>query len=423
MSSNIDSTALSNEKIKKGWNIGALPAIAFDSDIGFRYGVITNLYNYGDGKFYPRYNHSLYFEWSRTSKGSGTNQLIYDSEALIPSLRITSEASIFTEQALNFYGFNGYNAYYNPDFEKPGTSAYISKVFYRLDRKLTHLKIDIQGNISDRRFRWLAGFSHLNIKINTVDIQNLNKGKSGNDILPNVPLLYDKFVEWGIIDASQKNGGINNMAKAGIIFDTRDNEPNPMRGIWSEVLLLISPSFWGNSKAFSKLAINHREYFTLKKEVLNLAYRLSYQTKINGTMPFYMLPFIYSSNTSTEGLGGSKNLRGVLRDRVVGEDFFYGNIELRWKFLRTYKFKQNFYLALAGFTDFGRVTGKYAVTTSNSEANLYLSKGSPEKWHQTYGLGAYAAMNQNFVAALNYGIPVNKNDGNSGLYIGLNFLF
>ena len=98
------------EKIKKGWTFGALPAIAYESDIGFQYGGVVNFYNYGDGSTYPKYMHSIYLEWSRTTKGSGINQFTYDSEYLIPGIRVTAEASLLTEKALDFYGFNGYES-------------------------------------------------------------------------------------------------------------------------------------------------------------------------------------------------------------------------------------------------------------------------------------------------------------------------
>ena len=45
--------------------MGGVPAIAYDSDIGFKYGALVNLYHYGDGSNYPNYDHSLYMEWSR----------------------------------------------------------------------------------------------------------------------------------------------------------------------------------------------------------------------------------------------------------------------------------------------------------------------------------------------------------------------
>lgn len=46
--------------VKKGFSFGALPAVSYDSDLGFQYGVLSNLYWYGDGSRYPAYDHSLY---------------------------------------------------------------------------------------------------------------------------------------------------------------------------------------------------------------------------------------------------------------------------------------------------------------------------------------------------------------------------
>ena len=107
-----DTTALkSKEKVKTGLNFGALPAVAFDSDIGFQYGLLANLFQYGDGSTYPDYRWSLYAEWSRTTKGSGINQLFFDSKYLLPhQIRITADVSFLTEQTLDFYGFKGYES-------------------------------------------------------------------------------------------------------------------------------------------------------------------------------------------------------------------------------------------------------------------------------------------------------------------------
>lgn len=418
-----DSTQRHKEKTKKGWNFGALPSVAFDSDLGFQYGILTNIYNYGDGSSYPRYKHSIYLEWARTTNGTGKNQLLYDSEYLIPHIRLTAEASYLTDKALDFYGFNGYNAFYNTELVMPGSPAYVSKMYYRLERKSTRIKLDFQGNITDKKLRWLIGYTLFNVKIKSVDIDALNKGRNQNNLLPDTSLLYDNYVAWGIIPQNQKNGGTTNLLKIGIVYDTRDNEPNPMKGIWTEALILTSPSFLGNNFAYSKFVINHRQYFTIHKDILNLACRISYQDKIGGKMPFYMLPFIFSSNQIRDGLGGAKTLRGIARNRVLGEGLLFGNLELRWKFFRRVMFNQNIYLALVGFTDAGMVTRKYDFQTNNPDALKYLNLGDTEKFHQSYGLGFYGAMNQNFVVSVNYGMAVNKNDGTNGLYIGLDFLF
>ena len=68
------------EVTKDGWNFGALPTITYDTDLGFQYGALVDLYNYGDGSRYPKYNHKLYFEVSRFTKGSGINRFYYDSD-------------------------------------------------------------------------------------------------------------------------------------------------------------------------------------------------------------------------------------------------------------------------------------------------------------------------------------------------------
>jgi len=42
------------DRIKSGWNVGGLPVVSFDSDLGFQYGALVNLYHYGDGSRYPQ---------------------------------------------------------------------------------------------------------------------------------------------------------------------------------------------------------------------------------------------------------------------------------------------------------------------------------------------------------------------------------
>lgn len=111
-----DETA--DKDIKTGWNFGLLPVVSYNSDLGFQYGVLTNVYNYGDGKVFPKYYHSIYAEVSRYTKGSGIYRLFYDSEYLIPGIRLTADLSYLPDQALDFFGFNGYNAIYNETWRR-----------------------------------------------------------------------------------------------------------------------------------------------------------------------------------------------------------------------------------------------------------------------------------------------------------------
>jgi hypothetical protein len=414
---------------KTGWNFGALPAITYNTDLGLQYGALVNLFQYGDGAIYPSYYHSIYAEVSRFTKGSGIYRFFYDSKYLIPNIRLTTDLSYLPDQALDFYGFNGYQAVYNKDWENDEHADYKSRMFYNHKRNIFRTKIDFQGKTGIKNVNWSAGIDLLDFKVSTVDIDRLNKGKSEENALPDTATLYDQYVDWGIISEKEKAGGFFTNVKGGIVYDSRDNEPNPMKGIWSEAVVYQS---FNTDFTFTKVALTHRQYFTLVQKYLSFAYRLGYQGIIAGDAPFYLLPYQVSSfaNTSNvDGLGGSKTVRGMVRNRVVGEAVAYGNLELRWKVSHFNFINQNFYLALNPFMDFGQVLKERkilkptsAILPTGETLSDYFKEGK-DGVHITYGCGLHLAMNQNFIIAADLGFPANEQDGKMGLYIGLNFLF
>ncbi len=420
-------TEKNEELVKKNWNFGALPTITFDTDLGFQYGALVNLYDYGNGSRYPKYNQSFYFEVSRFTKGSGINRFYYDSDQLIKGLQTSADLSFLSDQAYDFYGFNGYDAVYQPDWTNQESGSYKTRMFYKYDRKLFRFKVDLQGKISGDHVRWIAGFNLQNFKIAKVNLEKLNKGKSGTDVLPDTIGLYEHYQNWGLISAQEANGGFVPTLKGGIVYDSRDNKPNPMKGIWTEAVLEAAPEFLGAESSFAKLSLIHRQYFTLVPKNLSLGYRLAYQTTVAGHAPFYYQSQVITSvltGALSEGLGGAKTMRGILRNRVMGDGFLYGNLEMRWKVVRFQWIKNNFYLGLNGFTDFGKVTKKIDLSKSTL-ATLppeYFNVGA-EKLHYSYGAGLRIVMNENFVVAADYGMTPNDQDGNSGMYIGLNYLF
>lgn len=420
---------------KDGWNFGALPTITFDTDLGFQYGALVDLYNYGDGGRYPKYDHKFYFEVSRFTKGSGINRFYYDSDKLIPGLQTSLDISYLSDQAYDFFGYNGYDAVVNYGWMDDEDPAYKTRMFYKYDRKMFRIKADLVGKLAGDRLKWTAGFNMLNFKIGLVDIDKLNKGKDDADKLPahsEEPGLYQKYQDWGIISPEEADGGFIPALKAGLVYDSRDNKPNPMKGIWTEAVVEGAPEFLGAETSFAKLSLTHRQYFTIIPEDLSFAYRLNYQTSIGGYTPFYYQTQVVVSElkgATSEGLGGGSNLRGVKRNRVIGDGYFLGNIEARWKFVRFQFINNNFYLGLNGFVDFGQVTKRMKGVENvsqdllnSAEARNYYDPDA-EKLHISYGAGLRIAMNENFIIKVDYGMAADERDGNSGVYIGLNYLF
>ena len=116
---------------------------------------------------------------------------------------------------------------------------------------------------------------------------------------------------------------------------------------------------------------------------------------------------------------GSKSLRGILKNRLVGNSIGFANLEARWKFLRTKLFGQNLYLALNGFVDAGQILMEYG----NDTYERYYGSDDDQGLHISYGGGFRIALNENFIVAVDFGLAADEQDGNSGLYIGLGYLY
>lgn len=428
----IDAQIKDLEKAKKGWNLGILPAIAFDSDLGYQYGGVANLFNYGNGSRYPAYNHSIYIEASKYSKGSGTLRFFYDSDRLIKGLRVTTDISFLTNQLSTFYGFNGYKSIYDKDFLEKGTDDFISRFFYNYDERLFRTKLDLFGKIGESHFMWSTGITYYKYAINEVNLKKINSRKDNNDKVAEFESLHEKYLRWGLISNEEANGGFVTYLKAGIAFDTRDRKSLPTKGLWSELILRTAPDYLSEGDTHTKLSLFHHQYFTLIPNNTFFAYRLNYQTSIfSGKTPYYLQTIMGTSfltGSSSNGLGGNKSIRGILRKRVVGDGYAMTNIELRQIIVRFRKFKQNFYIGSNLFFDCGIITKEIEVSTKNldnvdrQEFDLFYGSDK-ESLHKSVGLGGKFAMNHNFVVSFEYGKALDKRDGNSGLYMTMNYLF
>jgi outer membrane protein assembly factor BamA len=427
------------KEVKPGWKLdGILPAVSFDSNLGFQYGVLFELMNHPDPVANPDLFDHTYTEVSRYTKGSGIYRFMFESNHLIPRVEFISDLSYLPDLANQFYGFNGYESVFNKDWMDDKAADYRSAMFYRFQRDQFRFRTDFLGKLSGDHLKWTAGFTFQNFKIGSVNIDKLNKGRKG-DPLPSVaeePGLFEIYRDsLGLITENEADGGWINTLKAGLVYDTRDNRSNPMKGIWTETGIEIAPKFMGNDWGFSKFYVTHRQYFTLVENDLSLAYRVHYQTTLSGEAPFFYQSQVLTyrlTGQSSEGLGGVSSLRGVLKNRVIGDAFVLANVELRWKPIHFTLLKKESYLGLNLFYDLGKATkgiplpdnlqSRFNTEMSQYNFNDFFNPGA-EKFHHCAGISIMPVWGQNFVVAIDIGKSFNEQDGNIGFAFGLNYLF
>ena len=446
------STTEKKEIVKTGYNFGPLPAVAFDADKGFQLGALLNIYDFGDGSTYPNTRQQWYFEASFFTKGSQQFMVSYDNRFLIPGVRWSTALTVFNDKAMDFYGFNGYMAHYDYEMvalgkDKSNLDYPIYTPKYRINRIAVLFKSDFVGNIWDNKFFWEAGY-HLSYfkqgykNQGALNLDKINKNKAPEKMFPEKEsTIFDMYRRWGLISEEEAWGGLNSTVRLGLLFDTRDKEGAPSRGIWAEAHLMLAPKWLGTTNPYYRYSATFRHYVPIvKNDILTFAYRLNYEGTFGKDAPYYVLPYITTVGQSydRDGMGGYRTIRGIMRSRVQGLDMASYNAELRWRFVSFTLWKQNIAFGLNIFSDGTMVTKGRDMSFRGDEQyraeyDEYMAQGTTaDRPHITVGGGLRFIMNQNFIVAFEYGLPVSKfskdpliknQDGKGAFYINTGYLF
>ena len=448
------------QTVKKGWNFAPFPSIGFNSDTGFQIGALCEIFDYGDGSTYPGYRHKFNVDLSWTTKDQVKLHFFYDSKYLIPKVRLTFAATYILAQMYPFMGFNGAASPYY-DFLASGKKQEFGVAMYNVKRNSMRVMADFQGDILPN-FRWAAGISYWWYDIQDVSLKKYRFGETAEKYLDaqgiHSPSLWQLYQKAGLIHANEAHGGHHIELKAGLVYDSREHEADPTRGIWAEVYAYGSPDILnGRGKSgyhYLKLAAHFRHYVPIWKDKIVFAYHLAYQGKLAGNAPYYTLQNIntlYLRQIISDGLGSINTVRGVPYNSVIGDGYAWANFEMRFKLVSFRFIKQNFYLATNPFFDMGACIQPYRLNEmksvltnpelSTEEKNLIYT-GQKEKLHMSAGVGLKLAMNRNFILSAEVAVPLNtkiytttnasecfkgviteKNTYTPGVNIGLNYIF
>ena len=410
-----------NEKgeiIKTGWNIGPLPVVGFDSDLGFQYGACVDFFNFGDGTRYPRYNYKFNVEVSRYTKGSGVFRFYADMPYLIKDTKLFFDLTYNYSKKFEFFGFNGFEA---STFD-PYAELVETKSGYHFIKRNT---LRFVGSMQRPLFfvpnlNWVAGLAYYNVVTDRINLD----GYEGQ------VTLYENYVSAGIIKENEKKGGNIAQLRLGLNYDSRDHNSDPSKGIYAEYTLTGSSDFIdGNGYNSLIQTFMWRHYVPIYKDKLTFAYRLGVQHKIAGNVPWYMINNIntpFFQKMYTEGLGGVVTMRGVNRNGVLGDGFVLGNAELRWHFLDFKFINQNWQLALSPFFDAGMIIQPFREKELKEAdiENVELYSGDKEGIHTSAGLGFKIIMNRNMILGVDAGRALDPRDGEKVKnFVGFNYIF
>ena len=414
--------------IKKGWNFGPLPVVGFDADLGFQYGLCCDIFNYGDGSRYPRYNYKFNVEASRYTKGSGVFRFYSDMPYVVKDTKLFFDVTYFYAKKYEFFGFNGFESPWrdpqlliDPNF-KSGYN-FINRNQFRFVGSMQRPFFQVSN------LYWTAGLAYYNTKIDRINIDGYEDQVT----------LYEKYVNAGIIKEDEAHGGNTTQLRLGMIYDSRDHNSDPTKGIYAEATLVGAPDLI-DRKGYSNLSYTFlwRQYIPVYRDKLTFAYRLGAQNRIAGKTPWYMinnLNTMFFQKMYTEGLGGSVTMRGVNRNGVLGEGFAFANVELRWRIVGFKFINQNWQVGLNPFFDAGMVTQKFRedemIAAETYDFGNPLIGGSPtyysghkESIHMSAGCGFKLIMNRNLIVSVDVGRAFDKRDGDKiKTFIGFNYIF
>jgi hypothetical protein len=360
------------KEVKKGWSFGALPTVTYSTDNGFQAGAFGDVYYYGDGSTYPDPVHKISWEGSYFTHSHRMRfYLAYDSKYLIPNMRVNASVTYMGDPLYSFWGFNGPASVQDyAMWSNRNTGAGNNLNYYGMRRDMLRVLANFQGQIIPH-LNWAAGINFWWWRMGDMRDNGVKDKTTGNKEYYRTDVtLYNKYIDMGAITQQEKNGGFSLEVNAGVVYDTRDIEAAPNRGIWAEAYLNGAP-YAGNPATglyspYLKACVYFRHYVDIPIHIPAgdpvFAYRLAWQQTIAGETPFYMIqnvPLLVQRNMISEGFGTFNTIRGLRDNRVLAEGLAWANLELRVKLVSFKLFNQYFYVALNPFFDAGIITKGY----------------------------------------------------------------
>ena len=382
------------EEPKTGWVFTPMPDVSYNSDIGLNLGAFSDFFYYGDGSTYPNFLHHIGVTAAFATKGSWYLHGMFESVALIPDTRVSASVTYRDAFTNNFYGFNGIKS---PFFEELELNPQTRTAWYTHRRRFFRAALAFQGELSDH-LSWMAGGVFRRVWMSDFTLRNYDSDRT----------LYRTYRSAGLIEAEEADGGISLEPKAGFVYDSRDVELFPGKGIYGELYLVANGDLKQWKYNYAQLVAHWRQYLSLWPGRIIFAYHLGLQHTLFGEIPFYNLNELATLSYQYEefsGLGSRYSVRGYRYNRIAAAGYAWGNFELRVILLKFKLFRQHFDIVLNPFVDLAAITKEYRLERQQSpllKGGISTFQNLSRPLMASAGCGAKLHMNTNFILSVDF---------------------
>lgn len=353
-----------------------IPLLSYNSDLGWGFGAVGGGYFYAPG--YEPYRHAFSAQAFITTRGVQNHFLRYDGVNLIGRARVEGKLEFRRELLSPYYGAGNLSALaFNPAED-------IDNEFYNFDRT--------------------SPAAWLRVRLNPVG------PKHPLEVFGHYQYRYVRVnpYEQSLLQAQRPiglEGGSNGQLMVGLLWDTRDDEADTTRGGQEEIALRVSAGPTGSAYTFAGITLSERRFWRLNNRLV-LAERVAFDY-LAGDVPFFEWANI-GGVTNAEGIGGMSSVRGVPRNRFVGNVKIFSNTELRYTAYWFQLLGQRTEIGGLAFADIGR------VWHPNEE------DGTLATWHPGVGAGLRVVQR---AAVLRFDYAVDTDTLRQGIYVTFGHLF
>lgn len=148
--------------------------------------------------------------------------------------------------------------------------------------------------------------------------------------------------------------------RAGLVFDARDSEPAPRRGMLIEVIHAVADPDIAGDLDYQRTTVNVAGYLPVLPQLV-IAARVAGE-RMTGTPRLGSYYVMEASDRPLHALGGSASHRALYRNRFLGPGKLFANFDVRYDVFAVPTLAR---LTLVGFLDAGRVfdTDAFELTT------------------------------------------------------------